>query len=73
MLPGRLPGARGYPGGKDFMAYEDNMAYFTRKWTSDIVLRDNDSVCNHFSCAIGNWWVERNLDLVWRLRKCCKF
>ena len=60
MLPGRLPGARGYPGGEDFMAYEDNMAYFTRKWTSNIVLRDNDSVCNDFSCAIRNWWVERN-------------
>ena len=29
--------------------YEDKMAYFTSKWTSDIVLRDNDSVCNDFS------------------------
>jgi len=54
MLPERLPGLRGYLGSEDFMGYEDNMTYFTRKWTSDIVLRDNDSVCNDFSCAIGN-------------------
>jgi len=38
------------------MGYEVNMAYFTSKWTSDIVLRDDDSVCNDFSRAIGNWW-----------------
>jgi len=25
------------------MGYGDNMAYFTSKWTSDIVLRDDDS------------------------------
>jgi len=50
------------------------MAYFTSKWTSDIVLRDNDSVYNDFSCAIGNWWGWRKiLDLVWRPRKVCKF
>jgi len=36
------------------MGYEYNVAYFSRKWTIDIVLRDNDSVCV-FSCAIGNW------------------
>jgi len=40
LLPERFPGARGYLGGEDFKGYEDNMAYFTRKWTSDIVLRD---------------------------------
>jgi len=56
LLPGRLPGACGYLGGETFMAYEDNMACFTRKWTSDILLRDYDSVCNDFSCTIGNWW-----------------
>jgi hypothetical protein len=38
------------------MGYEDNMAYFRRKCTKDILLRDYDSVCNDFSCAIGNWW-----------------
>jgi len=38
------------------MGYEDNMAYFTSKWTSDIVLRDNNSVRNDFSYAIGNGW-----------------
>jgi hypothetical protein len=43
-------------GGEDFMGYEDNMAYFRRKWKSDILLRDNDSVFNDFDCAIGNWW-----------------
>jgi hypothetical protein len=30
------------------MGYEDNMAYFRRKLTSDILLRDNGSVCNEF-------------------------
>ena len=30
------------------------MAYFTRKWRSDILLRVYDSVCNEFSCALGN-------------------
>ena len=42
------------------MVYEENMAYFTSKWTSDIVLRDNDSVYNDFSCAIDNWWGGEN-------------
>jgi hypothetical protein len=32
------------------------MAYFTRKWRSDILLGDYDSVCDEFSCALGNWW-----------------
>ena len=39
MLRVRLPGAGGYLG------YEDKMAYFTRKWTSDILLRNYDAVC----------------------------
>ena len=56
----RLLGASGYLGGEDFMGYEDNMAYFTRKWTSDTVLRDNDSVCNDFSCDFGIWWGAEN-------------
>ena len=38
------------------MGYEDNMAYFTSKWMSDIMLRNDDSACNDFSCATGNWW-----------------
>jgi hypothetical protein len=36
------------------------MAYFRRKWTSDILLRDNDSVCNDFSCAMVIGGVEKN-------------
>ena len=56
MLPVTLPGTRGYLGGEDFMGYEDNMAYFTSKWTSDIVLRENDYVSKDFSCTIGNRW-----------------
>ena len=40
-----LLGAHGYLGGKDFMGCEDPMAYCTRKWLSDIMLRDYDSVC----------------------------
>jgi hypothetical protein len=40
LLPGRLPGARGYMGGEDFMVYEDIMAYGIRKWMSNILLRD---------------------------------
>jgi hypothetical protein len=56
LLPGRLPEAREYLGGEDFMGYEDNMAYFPRKWKSDILLKDYDSVCNDFSCATSNWW-----------------
>jgi hypothetical protein len=40
------------------LGYEDNMAYFTRKCTSDILLRDYYSVCNDFSCAVGG--VEKN-------------
>jgi hypothetical protein len=47
------------------------MVYFTRKWMSDILLRDYDSVCNDFTCTIGNWW-RKILDLVWRLRTLCK-
>jgi hypothetical protein len=46
-----------YLGDKEFMGCEDNiMAYFTSKWMSDIVLRDNDSVPNAFGCVIGSWW-----------------
>jgi hypothetical protein len=56
LLPGSLPVARGYLGVEDFIGYEDRMAYFTRKWKSDIVPRDNDSVCYDFRCAVGNWW-----------------
>jgi hypothetical protein len=56
LLPGRLPDARGYLGGEDFMGGEDLMAYCTRKRTSDILLQDYDSACNNFSCTIGNWW-----------------
>ena len=55
------------------MGYEDNMAYFTSKWTSDIVFRDNDSVCNDFSCAIGMVGWRKILDLLGRLTKVCKF
>jgi len=55
------------------MGYEDNMAYCTRKWTSDILLRNYDAVCNVFNGAIGNWWSGKILDLVWKLRKFCKF
>ena len=46
---------RVYLGGEDFMGYEDIMAYGTRKRMSNILFRDYDSVCNDFSCAIGNW------------------
>jgi len=52
LLPGRLPGASGYLGGEDyiggdfFMGYKNIAAYDTRKLTSDIFLRDYDSVCN---------------------------
>ena len=60
MLPGRLPGPRGYLGDEKFMGYKENMAYFTRKWTSGFVLRDNGYVCNDFNCAIGNWWGGEN-------------
>jgi hypothetical protein len=28
------------------MGYKDNMAYFTRKWMNDILLRENDSACD---------------------------
>jgi len=31
------------------------MVYSTRKWMSVILLRGYDSVCNDFSCTIGNW------------------
>jgi len=55
LLAGRLPGARGYLDGEDFMRLQDLMANCTRKWKCDIVLRDYDSVCNNFSCALGNW------------------
>jgi len=37
------------------MGYKDIMAYGIRKWMSNILLRDYNSVCNDFSCAIGNW------------------
>jgi hypothetical protein len=75
LLPDRLPGARGYLGGEDFMRLEDFMANCTREWTCDIVHRDYDSVCNNFRCAIGNWWSGKKiLNPVWRLYKsgeCC--
>jgi hypothetical protein len=45
-----------YLGSEDFMILEDLMANCTREWTCDIVPRDYDSVCNNFSCAVGNWW-----------------
>ena len=38
------------------MGFGDSIEYFTNKLNSYIVLRDNDSVCNEFICAIGNWW-----------------
>ena len=60
MLPGRLTGARGYFGVGDFMVYEDKMACCKRKWVSDIVLRENDIVCNDFSCSVGYWGVEKS-------------
>jgi hypothetical protein len=61
-------------GGGDFMVYEYKMACYRRKWASDIVLRDNDTVCNDFSCAVGYWWGgEKIVYLVWRLRNLCKF
>jgi hypothetical protein len=37
------------------VGYEELLAYWTRKWTSDILLRDRDSVCNDFTCTVGNW------------------
>jgi len=60
LLPGRLQGARRYLGVEDFMGYEGLMAYCTRKWMSDILLGDYNSVCNNFSCTIGNWWSGEN-------------
>jgi hypothetical protein len=52
LLPGRLTGAREYLGGKDFMGYEDIMVYGTRKWISNILLRDYDAVCNDFTVLL---------------------
>ena len=72
MLLGRLTGERGYLGGGDFMVYEDKMACWRRKWASDIVLRENDTVCNDFSCAVGYWGWRKFLDKVWMLRNLCK-
>jgi len=60
LLPGRLPDARGYLGGEDFIDYEDNKAYFRRKWTSDFLLRDNDSVCNDLAVILVIGGVEKN-------------
>jgi len=59
LLPGRLPGARGYVGGADFVGYEDNMPCFTKKWASVILLGDYDSVCSDLRCAIDNWSGEK--------------
>ena len=56
LLPGRLPGACGCLGGEVFMGFKVIRAYCTRKWMSGILLRDFDSLCNDFSCTIGNWW-----------------
>jgi hypothetical protein len=36
------------------------MPYFRRKWTSDILLRDNDSVCNDFSLLLVIGGSEKN-------------
>jgi hypothetical protein len=33
---------------EDLMGYKDLMAYCTRKWTSNILLRNYDFVCNDF-------------------------
>jgi hypothetical protein len=60
LLPGRLPGTCGYLGGEDFMGYEDNMAYFTRKWTSDILLRDYDCVCKTLAVLLVIGGVKKN-------------
>jgi hypothetical protein len=56
LLPGRLPGARGYPGGEDFTRLADLKAKCKREWTCDTVLRDYDSVRSNTGDAIGNWW-----------------
>jgi hypothetical protein len=48
-----------YLEGEDFMGYVDKMAYFSRKWTSDIVLRDHDYVCV-FSVLLVIGGVEKN-------------
>jgi len=60
LLPGRLPGTCGYLGGEDFMGYEDNMAYFTRKWTSGILLRDYDCVCKTLAVLLVIGGVKKN-------------
>ena len=38
LIPGRLPGARGYLGGEDFMRLEDLKANCKWEWTCDTVL-----------------------------------
>jgi hypothetical protein len=55
LLHGRLPRARGYLGGEDFMRLEDLKANCKREWTCNTVLRDYDSVRNNSGSAIGNW------------------
>jgi len=60
LLPGRLQDARGYLGDEDFMRLGNLTAYCIRKWTCDIVFRDYDSECNHFSCTISNRWSGNN-------------
>ena len=55
LLPKRLPGAREQLRGEDFMGYGDNVAYFTRKRTSDILLRNHNAVCNNLTVLLVNW------------------
>jgi hypothetical protein len=56
LLPGRLPSARGYVGGEDFMRLEDLKVNSEREWTCDTVLGNYGSVHNNSGGANGNWW-----------------
>jgi hypothetical protein len=42
------------------MCYEDNMAYFTRKWASDVLLRHCDSVCTALAMLVIIGGMEKN-------------
>ena len=42
------------------MSYEDNTAYFRRKLTSEILLRDSGSVCSDFSLLLVIGGMEKN-------------
>jgi len=44
------------PGQQGLHVLQEPHAVGQKKWMSDILLRDYNSVCNNFCCTTGNWW-----------------